>query len=294
MSLPGGWIIQTSKKTGLQYWFNTKTGASTYEEPPELKKYGPTQSHVPPVPVHSSVDSIVGSYTNQRVSENHHETEYDNRNDDLAQDNGENNSSSWLQIGAIYDDLLGAYESPDIVVFRDAIEILCQRLVASTDNVTVTKNVGSNESSYSHPDPCWVALPSSIDKHFRSIAHSLAEEFGLKTHSCILDEHNPHLKSLHIYSSMGCHIPPMVAAELEAEAILDREAELQRLREEEELIEAAKKMNASNPSSRKKNTKLDVTQIEAKKVEPLFAVRDKRSIGEIQDELLAAKRQKVR
>jgi hypothetical protein len=210
-----------------------------------------------------------------------------------------NGPFSWLKTGAVYDDLLGAYESPDLVVFRDAMEILCQRLVASTDNVTETdnsneinKNDNKTSTSFQHEQPCWVALPSTVDKHFRSIAHSLAEEFGLRTHSCILDEHT-NLKSLHIYSPLDCHIPPLVSAELEAEAVLDREAELQRIREEEEFIEAAKRINATN-QPKKKNAKLDLTQIEAKKVEPLFAVRDKRSIGEIQDELLAAKRQKVR
>ena len=29
-----GWTLQTSSRTGKQYWFNSKTGASTYEQPP--------------------------------------------------------------------------------------------------------------------------------------------------------------------------------------------------------------------------------------------------------------------
>lgn len=36
-SKPSNWVVQVSKSTGKSYWFNTKTGVSTYAEPDELK-----------------------------------------------------------------------------------------------------------------------------------------------------------------------------------------------------------------------------------------------------------------
>lgn len=42
------WLIQVSKTTGKQYWFNTKTGASTYSKPEELRH---ERDSVPPPPV---------------------------------------------------------------------------------------------------------------------------------------------------------------------------------------------------------------------------------------------------
>jgi hypothetical protein len=36
------WVIETSKRTGLRYWFNKRTKQSTYDEPAELRADPPT------------------------------------------------------------------------------------------------------------------------------------------------------------------------------------------------------------------------------------------------------------
>jgi hypothetical protein len=33
---PTGWTVQTSRSTGRRYWFNVRTGVSTFDEPAEL------------------------------------------------------------------------------------------------------------------------------------------------------------------------------------------------------------------------------------------------------------------
>ena len=47
---PSSWTVQVSRSTGRTYWFNSKTGASLYEEPEELRaaKRARTESAHPP------------------------------------------------------------------------------------------------------------------------------------------------------------------------------------------------------------------------------------------------------
>lgn len=45
-----GWSVQTSRSTGRHYWFNSRTGQSSYEEPPELRDARARGLPVPSLP----------------------------------------------------------------------------------------------------------------------------------------------------------------------------------------------------------------------------------------------------
>jgi hypothetical protein len=46
-----GWSVQTSRSTGRHYWFNSRTGQSSYEEPPELREARARGQSVPSLPL---------------------------------------------------------------------------------------------------------------------------------------------------------------------------------------------------------------------------------------------------
>jgi hypothetical protein len=105
-ALPEHWLVQTSKRTGRSYWFNSKTNESTYDEPPELRRA---------IVIDGAATSAVALAPKQ---------------------------SEYAPSDQYTDDEQRGISSEDMVAYRDAVESVCSKLHAliSTTDTSIRKD----------------------------------------------------------------------------------------------------------------------------------------------------------
>lgn len=200
------WVVQVSKSTGKQYWFNTKTGISTYAEPEELRQGQPLPAdlaklagapsapgHAVPTPDDPAPAPVVApdGFT-------------------AAQREG--------------------LESSDFLAYRDAAESICRGLAAAAAAAKDPPPDGP-------PRDAWrLALQRRFPAHdsaHRAATHEMAEEFGLESFSGLDSDGG---KYVIVFAPAAP--PDEVLQERADEEALAAEAEARR-RAEAELVAAA-------------------------------------------------------
>jgi hypothetical protein len=278
-SIPAhGWVKQVSKKTGLPYWFNTRTGASVWEEPAECRASASNSSStstphssapapLPPRPVHPVTDYRAFELANRSV--------------------------------------LAAGES--VPHYRDAAEAIIRALKAGHDHDPRTVLLAGGL-----PAPGLHRFPPTDNRVLRLIVYEVAEDYGLHSENFGTEE-GRHV----VVWRDGCAPPEVMAAE-EEERRLTAEAEARKKAEVEGEAAAAaqrakdllqrsvagggKRGGGGGGGGAAGGDGVGTTVLSASgavdlgddvvEVRALFQKKDKRSIAEIQQEL-KAKRQRT-
>lgn len=290
---PHSWVKQISKKTGRPYWFNTKTGASVWEEPPEFSS---TRQHANQVQTATQQSS--STITNQRPSIP--------LTDAVRKSDGQHikiaPSQSNRHPVAAASDATGrpvqfsvtdprAFAGANIAVlaagehvpsYRAAAEAICQQLSKGENTLAAAPGVHR--------------FPPHDNKALKFVITDLADEYELGCDTVGDGE----LRHVAVWRA-GCEPPEAVSA-AEEEARLEQEAAERRKKEAatEAAAAAARaramlEQSAADAASGGPNhdhaggagSRPDVGETVA--VKPLFQRKDKRSIAEIQAELRAKK-----
>lgn len=154
------WVVQVSKSTGKQYWFNTKTGASTYVEPEELRKGPPLAVAVSP-PAHPSLAAAASAAPADAAVAVPAPGPVSSRGGFTAAQRA-------------------GLESDDFVEYRDAVESVCSGLAAAAAAASAPPPEGAARDAWR------LALQRRFPVHdsaHRAATHEMAEEFGLESYS---------------------------------------------------------------------------------------------------------------
>ena len=211
------WVVQMSKSSGRQYWFNTKTGVSTYEQPAELR--------APPADGHTgTAGSMALAVPRARAQ-------------DVA-----------AAVDTTYDDGFSAAElaglvSDNFTKYRDAVESICRSLAALSGDPTPAPAEGESLDAWRRARQR--RLPSHDSLH-RAACHEMAEEFGVCSFSGVDDADG---KVVILYAPAAP--PPEVLLERAEEAALAEEAAA-RQRAELELVQAAAAARQAIPAPKRK------------------------------------------
>jgi hypothetical protein len=282
-----GWLQQVSRKTGKPYWFNVKTSASVWEEPPE----------------YAAARAALASGGGPRAGAGAGAGSGGGGASSAPQPSSSSSTPSHSAIpptdprafAAANRGILAARDS--VPAYRDAAESICAHLRDGKDTLTYAPGVHR--------------FPPTENRTLRFVVFELAEEYELQCDTLGADE----ARHVAVWRK-GCE-PPEVAGRAEEEARLTREAAQRRALEAELEDKARKERGADkamladgaggagagsdfgHPSAGAgagggggavAGGHVDGADVVA--VVPLFRVKDKRSIGEIQDEL-KAKRMKL-
>lgn len=173
------WTIQTSRSTGRRYYFNSKTGASLYEEPPDVTQAriaGRLPPHLAgglgnaPVSAPSTATSkpmssaaIAPSVSSQPLQQP------SNAATTIAIASAGSSASNASVHGTerVQTETPPGIFSPNPVEFRDAVEVICKRLLDGGPN--------GPDRGYFYLPPC--------DKPLRIMVHEMAEEYDIKSFS---------------------------------------------------------------------------------------------------------------